>query len=1222
MAISVDQFVQQLLQSSLMSAAEVAALIDSLPANEKPQDGEQLALELVHQEKLTAYQAQQIYAGKGNSLVLGNCVILDKLGQGGMGVVFKARHRSMDRLVAIKTIRPGAMRSHDAVQRFYREVKAAARLSHPNIVTAHDAGEHEGMHYLVMEYVEGKDLARLLAEHGPLPVAQTLQCMIQAARGLEYAHQQGIVHRDIKPGNLLVHRSGTVKVSDMGLARTVSTDAVGDAVRDERLTGTAEVMGTFHFMAPEQAINTHQVDGRADIYALGCTLYCLVTGKLPYTGQTPIETMLAHREWPIPSLRASRPDVSPLLDDICHKMLAKRPEDRYQSMGEVVDAFAGYLAAVEQPTEMPDEDVEAVGSISSWLERLSHAGAAAAPVIAPPKAPAPPIAGEETRVYRAEHDTRPHTHKPPAVHRRSSRKYYPLIIALSAAVGVLLLVVILALSIGRLREPPEQSAERQKSGVSSQPETSLPQQSTKVDQKGPPPPLVALDQADAKAKALAAEQRYGEAVQQYKSVPSLGEDAALRQRVDKSVAQLEQQAARAYNQVEARARQLLADKKYADARSALQPVLDRYGIARHAEAAKKLLVEIESAEKKAELLAKTPAAKPSVTPAAPAPPPKPAPSPEELAAQKELERQRQLETRYAEATKPIEALAASWDFRGAAVELNNIRFAEEELTARLAQRRSELKRMHDLKQKIIAAVNKASPPLKKSDLGIKGIGGDVTKADDGGFTTAQPRGKTETVPWSAIGASGLAKLFAPKQFDQLLTSPEADDWLAAGLVALAVGSGSEAERCLERARSLGMNIEPYLATLAAAAFAEANSLLDKKQFSAAETVLAAVEQKYASTPWFTSHKPALAAARSVAKTGIHETEAEQLYAEAVELFAQKEFFDLKPLVDRLKNEYPQTAPMTDGERKPPFAEMERVAAHLGKRLTVRKDGKGDFTTIQAAIDAAPDNSLIEIVDRGPFTEYNEKIGIGKAGITLRGKTGAWPIITSVGRVTSFSKLVVASARGTTIERLVLAHGGSAGADPQVLNGDFRARSTILYGSSLAGSLDLASCALITQVAPGSSLAARDCLWLQGRPHTLNSYRFTNLVLYSFSQYVGPGPQSQFRCCTICGPVKADSQGIRLIDCIVPSVQSSQSDTEIKYCNVYGDKPYIDLAKPDATCFREAPVFMDPKNFDYRLRIPLRGKASDGGQVGCRYTPEMLEILKVALELRRRGIVKF
>ncbi|HPP51706.1 MAG TPA: protein kinase, partial [Thermoguttaceae bacterium] len=144
---------------------------------------------------------------------------MDKIGQGGMGMVLKARHRRMDRLVAIKTLRPQAMQDPKAVERFYREVKAAARLNHPNIVTAYDAGEHQGIHYLVMEYVDGQDLARLVKQHGPMAVPEALECVIQAAKGLAYAHQQGVIHRDIKPGNLLLDRSGVVKILDMGLAR-------------------------------------------------------------------------------------------------------------------------------------------------------------------------------------------------------------------------------------------------------------------------------------------------------------------------------------------------------------------------------------------------------------------------------------------------------------------------------------------------------------------------------------------------------------------------------------------------------------------------------------------------------------------------------------------------------------------------------------------------------------------------------------------------------------------------------------------------------------------------------------------------------------------------------------------------------------------------------------------------------------------------------------------
>ena len=216
-ATRVDQFVHQLVDSSLMSADAVTALIDSLPAHEKPRNGEQLARELVRQKKLTAYQAQQIYAGQGRSLVLGNYLILDQLGQGGMGLVLKAEHRRMKRLVALKVLSPKVTRTPEAVRRFQREAEAAARLTHPNIVIAHDADEASGTHFLVMEYVEGTDLSSLVTKRGPLPLDQALDCILQAARGLEYAHQHGVVHRDIKPSNLLLDRQGTIKILDMGL---------------------------------------------------------------------------------------------------------------------------------------------------------------------------------------------------------------------------------------------------------------------------------------------------------------------------------------------------------------------------------------------------------------------------------------------------------------------------------------------------------------------------------------------------------------------------------------------------------------------------------------------------------------------------------------------------------------------------------------------------------------------------------------------------------------------------------------------------------------------------------------------------------------------------------------------------------------------------------------------------------------------------------------------
>ncbi|MGA2617884.1 MAG: SUMF1/EgtB/PvdO family nonheme iron enzyme [Thermoguttaceae bacterium] len=342
MAITVEQFIERLSQSGLMSAAEISAFQDSLPPDQRPADVKALVAALYRAGKLTKYQAQAVYDGKTKGLAFGEYMVLDKLGEGGMGVVFKAKHRRMDRLVAIKILSSAAMKQAGAVERFHREVQAAAKLEHPNIVAAYDATEHQGMHYLAMQYVDGKDLASIVKDNGPMGVREAVECTLQAARGLQYAHEQGIVHRDIKPGNLLLDKKGTVKILDMGLARIAGPEAALGG--PERLTTSGQVMGTCDYMAPEQAIDTHAADHRSDIYSLGCTLYRLLTGQPPYQGETLMMILLAHQQAPIPPLREARPEVPEELDAVYQRMLAKQPEDRQQSMTEVVAELETVLA--------------------------------------------------------------------------------------------------------------------------------------------------------------------------------------------------------------------------------------------------------------------------------------------------------------------------------------------------------------------------------------------------------------------------------------------------------------------------------------------------------------------------------------------------------------------------------------------------------------------------------------------------------------------------------------------------------------------------------------------------------------------------------------------------------------------------------------------------------------------------------------------------------------
>jgi formylglycine-generating enzyme required for sulfatase activity/serine/threonine protein kinase len=331
MPVSLEEFVDRICDSGLMSREEVQVFIDEAAGDEPLEQTQQLARVLVKRLKLTAYQAQQIYAGRGKSLTLGNYVILDKLGQGGMGMVLKAEHKRMERVVALKVLSPAVTKSPNALARFQREVKAAAKLDHPNIVAAHDANKAGSTHFLVMQYVQGADLSAIVKKKGPLSVDRAVSYVLQAARGLEYAHARGVVHRDIKPANLLLDSDGTVKILDMGLARVESAGADQD-----QLTGTGQVMGTVDYMAPEQAMDTRTADERADVYALGITLWFLLTGRCAYDGPSLMAKLLAHREAPIPSLQDACPGVPPWLDEIFTRMVAKEPEDRYPTMSAVI----------------------------------------------------------------------------------------------------------------------------------------------------------------------------------------------------------------------------------------------------------------------------------------------------------------------------------------------------------------------------------------------------------------------------------------------------------------------------------------------------------------------------------------------------------------------------------------------------------------------------------------------------------------------------------------------------------------------------------------------------------------------------------------------------------------------------------------------------------------------------------------------------------------------
>jgi serine/threonine protein kinase/molecular chaperone DnaK (HSP70) len=289
---------------------------------------------------------------------LGDYVITRLLGSGGMGQVFLAEHTRMRRVVAIKMLPIDRMKDARAVERFYDEVRAASRLMHPNIVTAFDAGESDGIHYLAMEYIDGLTLTSIVARKGPLSVGEAASVIRQAALGLLHAHQAGIVHRDVKPGNLMRASDGTVKVLDLGLARISSMGLVDETGQLIEAPATlpesksrGKLVGTLPFMSPEQLEDPDTADPRSDIYSLGATLFFLLAGRPPYTGEY-LDQVYGHRHGDIPDLMQLRDDVDLKFANLFRRMMAKSPDQRYASLDEVIDDLSDYTDQSDTPLWM------------------------------------------------------------------------------------------------------------------------------------------------------------------------------------------------------------------------------------------------------------------------------------------------------------------------------------------------------------------------------------------------------------------------------------------------------------------------------------------------------------------------------------------------------------------------------------------------------------------------------------------------------------------------------------------------------------------------------------------------------------------------------------------------------------------------------------------------------------------------------------------------------
>lgn len=320
-------------RSGVLSDRQFEEVCGKILGGEYPRDSSALAERLVAEKVLTEFQASRLLRNKAHGFVVGRYIVLDRLGEGNKGRVFKAQHKLMGRLVALKVIAPQIASRASSIARFHREMRLLGRLDHPNVVRAFDADQAADLLYIVMEYVAGRDLEKLLRDRGPLPPAEVADYMAQAALGLGHAHGQGIVHRDVKPTNLIINEEGQVKVLDLGLGALLEADS-----QTSFATAAGRSVGTLNYMSPEQA-TAGDLDGRSDLFNLGCTMYQLLSGRIPFPGETVVECLKRRARGNPDPITDLRPDLPPRLVAVLDKLMAYKPEDRFQTAAEAATAL-------------------------------------------------------------------------------------------------------------------------------------------------------------------------------------------------------------------------------------------------------------------------------------------------------------------------------------------------------------------------------------------------------------------------------------------------------------------------------------------------------------------------------------------------------------------------------------------------------------------------------------------------------------------------------------------------------------------------------------------------------------------------------------------------------------------------------------------------------------------------------------------------------------------
>jgi tRNA A-37 threonylcarbamoyl transferase component Bud32 len=399
---SVEELVQLISKSGMVDEQKLAAYLQRRQFTRGlPSDVRAFADDMIRDGVLTYFQAEQFLLGKWRGFTIGKYKLLERIGVGGMGQVFLCEHMFMRRRVAVKVLPPAKADQPAALGRFYREARAAGSLDHPNVVRTQDVDQDGNLHFIVMDYVDGPNLMEVVKKIGPLDVGRAVSYVRQSALGLDYAFRNGIIHRDIKPGNVLIDRRGTARILDMGLAKFYKD--VSDLLTlkyDDKI-----VLGTADYVAPEQIANSHAVDVRADVYALGATFYFLLAGHPPFPTGTVSQKLLWHRTKEPTPIRQIRQDVPEELAAVVARMMAKDPKARYQTPAQVAAELDRWMPEVVQlpgAEEMPQlspaatDGANTEGTAEVLIDPVVAGAATTTPVVAVASPLAPPRSGVGT----------------------------------------------------------------------------------------------------------------------------------------------------------------------------------------------------------------------------------------------------------------------------------------------------------------------------------------------------------------------------------------------------------------------------------------------------------------------------------------------------------------------------------------------------------------------------------------------------------------------------------------------------------------------------------------------------------------------------------------------------------------------------------------------------------------------------------------------------------